>query len=205
MIKPFSQACENNKRPILMVLERHLGTVRRTVRRTVRHVLEIGSGTGQHAAFFAPRLPHLIWQTSDRRENHDGIRLWIDEAGCANLRAPLDLDVTVRPWPIDKTEAVFSANTAHIMSWPIVEEFVAGVGDVLDAGGLFCLYGPFNYGGTYTSDSNARFDDMLRQHDPLSAIRDFEAVDALATVAGLRLVEDNAMPANNRLLVWRKV
>jgi SAM-dependent methyltransferase len=196
MNKPFSQASENNQQPILAVLERHF--------RGVRHVLEIGSGTGQHAVFFAARLPHLIWQPSDRRENHAGIRLWMDDAGLDNVRAPLDLDVTVRPWPIAAAEAVFSANTAHIMSWPTVERFVAGIGAVLEPGGVFCLYGPFNYGGTYTSESNARFDEMLRQRDPESAIRHFEDVDALAIAAGLHLLEDNAMPANNRLLVWRR-
>jgi hypothetical protein len=194
--KPFSQACENNKQPILEVLRRHLGGV--------RHVLEIGSGTGQHAVHFAAALPHLDWQTSDLLPQHDGIRLWIEESRLANVRLPIVVDVTLQPWPIRRTDAVFSANTAHIMSWPCVEQLVAGAGEVLGDRGLFLLYGPFNVGGSYTSESNAHFDEILRQRDPASGIRDFEAVDELARAAGMRLVEDNAMPANNRLYVWRK-
>lgn len=195
MTRPFSQACENNKAPILAVLRRHFGAV--------DGVFEIGSGTGQHAVFFAEQFPHLVWQPSDVAAHLEGIRQWTDGAGLPNLRAPIEVDVTVRPWPIERTAAVFSANTAHIMGWPVVERFIAGVGDVLDHGGVFCLYGPFNYGGRYTSESNARFDQWLAQRDPQSAIRDFEAVDALAGAAGMELVEDNPMPANNRLLVWK--
>jgi SAM-dependent methyltransferase len=194
--KPFSQACENNQQPILEVLQRHLADV--------DHVLEIGSGTGQHAAFFAPHLAHLTWQTSDLAEHHEGIRLWVEDASVNNLMMPLELDVTTRPWPIDTTGAVFSANTAHIMSWSVVREFVAGAAGILKEDGVFCLYGPFNYAGKYTSDSNERFDQSLRLRGCGSGIRDFEAVDELAGAAGLCLVEDNAMPANNRLLVWRK-
>ena len=196
MDKPFSQACENNKRPILAVIERHL--------RGRRQLLEIGSGTGQHAVYFAEHLPHLLWQTSDRREAHAGIRQWIEESGLPNVRFPLDLDVTLKPWPIDSTEAIFSANTAHIMSWPMVEDMMAGVGEILEPEGPFCLYGPFNYSGTYTTESNALFDQWLVDQDPESSIRHFEDVDALASRAGMELVEDNTMPANNRLLVWRK-
>ena len=196
MRKPFSQACENNKSPILSVLRRHLGSV--------GHVLEVGSGTGQHAVFFAAELPHLVWQTSDLPEHHAGIRAWIEDSGLENVRAPVVLDVTNRPWAGVETDAVFSANTAHIMSWPMVESFVAGAGEVLPPSGLFLLYGPFNYGGAYTSESNARFDQWLKERDPLSAIRDFEAVDGLGRAAGMNLIEDNAMPANNRLLVWRR-
>jgi cyclopropane fatty-acyl-phospholipid synthase-like methyltransferase len=194
--KPFSQACENNKRPIFAVIERHLWER--------RQLLEIGSGTGQHAVYFAEHLPHLVWQTSDRCEAHAGIRQWVEESRLPNLRSPLDLDVTVKPWPIDSTEAVFSANTAHIMSWPMVEEMMAGVGEILEPGGPFCLYGPFNYNGTYTTESNALFDQWLKDQDPESSLRHFEDVDVLADRAGLELIEDNTMPANNRLLVWRK-
>jgi len=194
--KPFSQACENNQQPILEVLQRHLADV--------DHVLEIGSGTGQHAAFFAPHLAHLTWQTSDLAEHHHGIRLWVEDASVDNLMMPLELDVTARPWPIDTTGAVFSANTAHIMSWLVVREFVTGAAGILKEDGVFCLYGPFNYAGRYTSDSNERFDRSLKLRGCGSGIRDFEAVDEIAGAAGLCLVEDNAMPANNRLLVWRK-
>ena len=195
MGKPFSQACENNKRPILEVLQRRLGDV--------SSVLEIGSGTGQHAVFFAEQLPHLQWRTLDLVENHAAIRQWIDDAKLPNVLAPVALDVTEPHWPIGPVPAVFSANTAHIMAWPVVQAFLQGVGRVLAPGGLFLLYGPFNYEGGYTSESNARFDEWLEQRDPESAIRHFEDIERESRAAGLSLVEDVAMPANNRLLVWR--
>ena len=195
MDKPFLQACENNKQPILEVLVRYLGDV--------SSLLEIGSGTGQHAVFFAEQLPHLQWRTSDLVENHAAIRQWIDDAKLPNVLAPVALDVTEPHWPIGPVPAVFSANTAHIMAWPVVQAFLQGVGRVLAPGGLFLLYGPFNYEGGYTSESNARFDEWLAQRDPESAIRHFEDIERESRAAGLSLVEDVAMPANNRLLVWR--
>ncbi len=194
--RPFSQACENNKHAILEILARYLvGPLR---------VLEIGSGTGQHAAWFCQRLPALRWQCSDLEVDQAGIQAWLDDAGRADLPRPVDLDVRLSPWPVEEVDAVFSANTAHIMGWDTVQAFVAGVGSVLVPGGLFLLYGPFNYEGTYTSESNRRFDAWLAARDPASAIRDFEQVDAAAARAGLVPVEDCGMPANNRLLVWRK-
>lgn len=196
--RPFSQACENNKRPILGVLRRFLtdpGTV-----------LEIGSGTGQHAVHFGAELPHVVWQTSDLVANHAGILQWLDEARLANVRPPLALDVDSPDWPEELVaDAVFSANTAHIMHWPSVRTMIAGVGRLLRPGGLFFLYGPFNYGGRHTSESNARFDLSLRMSDPGMGIRDFERVAEEADAARLALVEDCAMPANNRLLVWRRI
>lgn len=194
-MKPFSEASERNRAPILGVLQR--------VFADRRHVLEIGSGTGQHAAYFAPGLPHLVWQPSDVAEHLPGIRAWVDEAAAPNLRPPLALDVD-GTWPALDADAVFSANTCHIMAWPQVENMLRGVGQLLPMGGLFCLYGPFNYGGRFTSDGNARFDAMLRARDPQSGLRDAEAVTALAERNGLSPVEDNAMPANNRLLVFRR-
>lgn len=193
-MKPYSEACERNREPILSVLQRVFAD-----RRTV---LEIGSGTGQHAAYFAPELPHLVWQPSDVAEHLPGIRMWIDECAAPNLRAPMELDVE-RTWPGIAADAVFSANVCHIMSWPQVERMFEGVGRVLACGGVFALYGPFNYGGRYTSESNARFDAMLRARDPASGLRDFDALVPLARRCGLLIEEDNAMPANNRLLVWR--
>jgi hypothetical protein len=195
MAKPFSQACENNKRPILAVLREAFAEV--------DSVLEIGSGTGQHAAFFAEQMPWLRWQPSDCAVNLPGIRAWCDDAALPNLPPPLALNVT-EPWPAVAATAVFSANTAHIMSWPTVGQFIDAVGRLLPAGGVFALYGPFNYGGNYTSCSNADFDHWLKARDRLSGIRDFEAVNALAERAGLALAADHAMPANNRTLVWRK-
>jgi hypothetical protein len=160
-------------------------------------VLEIGSGTGQHAAYFAAELPHLLWQPSDVAEHLPGIRTWVGERV-----APIELDVD-KPWPAVKADAVFSANTAHIMSWAQVERMFAGIGG-MGSLKLFCLYGPFNYGGKYTSESNARFDAMLRTQDPQSGLRNFEDIAALGQRCGLAVVEDNAMPANNRLLVLSK-
>jgi SAM-dependent methyltransferase len=160
-------------------------------------VLEIGSGTGQHAAYFSAALPHLRWQASDVAENLPGILEWIPAP------PPIELDVD-GPFPALAVDAVYSANTVHIMSWAQVEKTFSGVARLLPPGGLFALYGPFHYGGRPTSESNARFDRMLRAHDPLSGVRDFEAVRALARTQGLELEEDNAMPANNRLLVFRR-
>jgi cyclopropane fatty-acyl-phospholipid synthase-like methyltransferase len=183
--RPFAEACERNRAPILAVLKR--------VFADRRAVLEIGSGTGQHAAYFAPELPHLTWQASDIAENLPGIRLWGVE--------PIELDVD-RPFPEVKADAVFSANTAHILSWPQVERMFQGVARLLPAGGLFALYGPVHYGGRPTSESNARFDAWLRAQDPASGVRNFEDVRMLAQRCGLSLIEDHPMPANNRLLVW---
>jgi SAM-dependent methyltransferase len=192
-LKPFSEACERNREPILAILKRVFADRKR--------VLEIGSGTGQHAAYFARELPHLIWQASDIAENLPGIRQWIEEAGAPNLPEPIVLDVD-QEFPCVEVDAVFSANTCHIMSWLQVERMFEGIGKIRSLR-TFCLYGPFNYGGKHTSESNARFDAMLRRNDPASGLRDFEKINALAEKAGLSLEEDNAMPANNRLLVWR--
>jgi cyclopropane fatty-acyl-phospholipid synthase-like methyltransferase len=197
MNKPFSQACENNKQPILAVLKRIFAKVDR--------VLEVGSGTGQHAVFFARHLPHLVWYPSDRAENLPGIKQWIAEAGLDNVQQPLELDVSMPLWPIEKMPAVYSANTVHIMSWPEVEAFFEKLGSCLEAGAYFCLYGPFNYDGKYSSESNAGFDQWLKARDPASGIRDFEKLDLLAKQQQLSFRENNPMPANNQLLVWKKL
>lgn len=196
MTRPFSQACENNRAPILAVLAR--------VFAACRQVLEIGSGTGQHAVYFAPRLPHLVWQPSDLPEYLPGIRAWLAACPAANLRPPIALDVTTADWGVAEVDAVFSANTLHIMPWTAVAACFAKLPEVLAPGGVLAIYGPFNYRGAYTAASNARFDAWLRERAAHQGIRDFEAVAALATEAGLALLEDNAMPANNRLLVWRR-
>jgi SAM-dependent methyltransferase len=195
-VKPYSEACEENKGPILAVLKQVFATSRR--------VLEIGSGTGQHAVHFGRHLPHLSWQTSDLPEHHAGIRAWLEEAGLGNVFPPLALDVDHAPWPVDEVDAVFSANTTHILSWAQVERMFSGIGMVLQEDGVLCVYGPFNYGGAYTSASNARFDAWLKARDPSSGIRDFEKLDALAEVHGMSLERDYPMPVNNRTLVWRK-
>ena len=196
-MKPYAQSCDDNKDPILTVL--------REVFAEAGAVLEMGSGTGQHAVYFAKHLPHLVWQASDVAGNLAGIQMWLDEAALPNLLPPMLLDVADERWPISRVDAIFSANTAHIMAWPQVVRMFAGIGDVLRVNGVFALYGPFNYGGAYTSESNARFDAWLKARDPLSGVRDFEALDALAQAQGMSLLKDYAMPANNRTLVWRKV
>lgn len=193
--KPFAPACERNQAPILDVLKLYFPSRRR--------VLEIGSGTGQHAVCFAPAFPDTLWQTSDRAENLPGIRSWLDEAALPNLPPPLTLDVT-GPWPTERFDAVFTANSLHIMPWSAVEQCFSGIARVLEPDGVLAVYGPFNYDGAYTSDSNREFDGWLKQRSALSAIRDFEAVDALAGEIGCKLVKDHAMPANNRLLAWRR-
>ena len=194
--RPYSAACDNNKGPILTILKK--------VFTIPGLVLEIGSGTGQHAAYFSEQLPHLIWQPTDRAENLPGIRAWRSHTGHKNLKPPLELDVAHTPWPISGADYIFSANTVHIMSWDMVEAFFSEVGKILALNGIFCLYGPFNYKGNYTSTSNAQFDVWLKQRDPQSGIRDFDALNQLADNAGMRLYEDFAMPANNRTLVWKK-
>lgn len=193
---PDAPAVARNREPILEVLEQEL--------RGCRHVLEIGSGTGQHAVFFAARLPDLDWQTSDLPERHAGIRAWLDAAEVDNVRPPLALDVRVNPDPDGDFDAVFSANTAHIMSEAAVAAMFALAGRLLPAGAPLLLYGPFRIGGEFTSDSNAAFDASLRASDPSMGIRDLEWLDELAESAGLRRAELVAMPANNFIAVWRK-
>ena len=194
--KPHAPACDRNRDPILAVLREHFADRRR--------VLEIGSGTGQHAVYFAQAMRWLEWQASDVAENLPGIRAWLDDARLPNTPAPLALDVRELPWPAVEADAVFTANTLHIMGWPEVEAMFAALDAVLADTATLAIYGPFNYGGDYTSASNREFDGWLRARDPHSGIRDFEAVDALARGIGLHLIEDNAMPANNRCLVWRR-
>ena len=193
---PFSAACERNKEPILGILR---GALQRSL-----CVLEIGSGTGQHAVHFARNLPHLVWQPTDLSESLPGLSARIAAEGPPNLLPALALDVRHRPWPVESPDAVFTANTFHIMSWPEVVAFFEGLHDVLERGGVLAVYGPFNYEGEYTAPSNAAFDAQLRERDPLSGLRDIEAVNRLASSHGLHQIADHAMPANNRLVVWQR-
>lgn len=196
-MKPYAASCDENREPILAVLKQLLPER--------QAVLEIGSGTGQHAVYFGEQLPHLTWQTSDQLEYHAGIQAWLQDAQLPNVLAPLLLDVRQATWPTLKVDAVFSANTLHIMSWAAVEACFAGVGRLLPANGLFIVYGPFNYAGQFTSRSNERFDQWLKQRDPESGIRNFEDLNELAANAGMELQADYEMPVNNRILVWRKI
>jgi SAM-dependent methyltransferase len=194
-MKPFSEACERNKGPILEVLREAFADR--------RAVLEVGSGTGQHALHFARSLPHLTWQPGDVATNLPGLQAQFAGTDSPNLQPPVVLDLD-EDWPPLGCEALFSANTLHIVSWPQVQRFFRHAGEQLPPGGVLAVYGPFNYGGRFSSPSNAHFDAMLRARDPDSGIRDFEAVDALAREQGFVLTRDVAMPANNRTLVWRK-
>jgi SAM-dependent methyltransferase len=195
MHKPFSPACERNQDAILAALREHYADRHR--------VLEVGSGTGQHAVHFALALPHLVWQTSDVPAHLSGIRLWLADASLRNTPEPLAFDINAAP-PSGEFDAIFTANTLHIMSWSEVRRLFTVLPPLMSAHALLTVYGPFNYEGRFTSASNAAFDASLRVDHPQRGIRDFEAVDALAQLAGLTLVEDRAMPANNRCVTWRR-
>lgn len=193
--KPYAAACERNREPILDVLREYFADPGR--------VLEIGSGTGQHAVFFAAALPHLTWQTSDVRGNLAGIRAWLNHAALPNTPSPLELDVAGE-WPAAGFDGIFSANTLHIMRWREVETMFMRLRSIARPHARLAIYGPFNYGGRYTSTSNADFDAWLKERSAHQGIRDFEAVDELAAEAGFALLADRAMPANNRCLVWQR-
>jgi len=193
--RPHAESCDQNREPIAEVLARHAeGRC---------SVLEIGSGTGQHAVYFAERFGWLDWQPSDLDEHHAGINAWREHSGCTNVRTPLSLDVS-GDWPQQRYDLVFSANTLHIMAADEVEDFFAAVPRVMHDESRLLIYGPFNYEGRYTSIGNARFDQWLKQRDPLSGIKDYEWLQDLAVRAGLECIEDVAMPANNRILVWQR-
>lgn len=201
--KPFAESCERNRDPILAALLPRLADT--------RQVLEIGSGTGQHAVYFAAALPQVIWQCSDHADHLPGMRLWLDEAALANTPAPLVLQVDPQaglvplpPVPEGGFDAVYTANTLHIMGWDCVQALFAALPGVLREGGQFFSYGPYNRDGQFTSDSNRHFDAWLKGRDPRSGIRDLGQLQSLAALHGLALVEDLAMPANNTLLVWQR-
>jgi len=205
--KPNSPSCERNREPILSVLRGHFADR--------RHVLEIGSGTGQHAVYFAAALPHLTWQASDRVENLAGIQMWLDEAALPNTPPPLEFDIATQRAPISSQtgapvhapsyDAIFSANTLHIMSWSEVVKLFDALPALTTADAKLVIYGPFNYSGQFTSASNAAFDQSLRRSVPHMGIRDFDDVNKLAHAAGFALLDDVAMPANNRCLAWQRV
>lgn len=196
MQKPFAESCVQNQQVILDVLK--------TLFTRPGEVLELGSGTGQHAVFFAQHLPHLGWQPSDLADQHVGMQMWLDEAGHERIRLPLEIDVDYGPWPVTDVDYVFTANTTHIISAAQVENMFRYVAASMASGGLFAQYGPFNYNGEYTSESNARFDQWLKQRDPNSCIKDFEKLQCLAEENNMTLYKDIEMPANNRILVWKK-
>jgi hypothetical protein len=192
--KPFSQACENNKQPILEVLKRVLADK--------TNLLEIGSGTGQHAAYFAPRLKHLEWHTSDMPDKHLGIAAWLEEVKVNNLHQPLSFTIgATGAWPLTNTDAVYTANTTHIMQPSESQLMMQLVADNLPVGGIFCQYGPYNFQGQYSSESNQSFDQHLRDQ-ACGGIRDIDELTLWAKP--LVLIETIPMPANNYMLVWQK-
>lgn len=195
--RPDAPATARNQLPLLQVLREELAAC--------HAVLEIGSGTGQHAVFFGAQLPGIRWQTSDVQAHHDGILAWLQHARLDNVLEPVRLDVLQDPDPVGEFDAVFSANTAHIMSIDAVVAMFSLVGRLLPAAGPFCLYGPFRIAGAFTSDSNAGFDASLKARDPAMGIRDLEYLDELARAAGMERTALIAMPANNFVGIWRKI
>ena len=195
-MKPFAESSEQNKEPILEILKSEFADCHR--------ILEVGSGTGQHAVFFSEQLPHLQWICSDLEENHAGIQMWLDEAQHNNVEGPLLLDAR-EDWPQLHADAIFSANAIHIMSWQAAQGMIKNIGKVLTSGGKLCLYGPFMVNGQHTADSNAQFDVWLKNRDPLSGIRDVTDLTTLLNLQNMELVNDYEMPVNNRILVWQKV
>ena len=200
--KPFSQACENNKRFILdrIIDQFQPGNV----------VLEIGSGTAQHVLFCAELMPSVQWQPTELPQNLPNLLAGLADHPFQNIASPLALDVTQPAWPVESADAkgggvdgIFTANTLHIMPYEAVVCFFTGVGKVLRPGGKLCVYGPFKYNGKFTTPSNASFDVHLKGFDPNMGIRDFEQVQTLAEAQKLELLDDHDMPANNQLLVWR--
>jgi cyclopropane fatty-acyl-phospholipid synthase-like methyltransferase len=196
MTKQFSPACERNSAPILDVISPLL--------KNTASLLEIGSGTGQHAMYFGRALPHIRWQCSDRTMYHESIILWLAEANLSNVQAPIELEVGKSVWPECHFDAVFTANTCHIMAWEEVVMMFEGVTKILNPHGIVLIYGPFNYAGQFTSASNQNFDTSLKAQAPHMGIRDFEAIAKLADENGLCVSDDIAMPANNRLLLLKK-
>ena len=196
MKKPYSESCDQNKEPILSVIS--------PVFSSLSSVLEIGSGTGQHALYFAEKMPHLRWFTSDCQSYLDGINMWLADAALPNVEPPFELDVTSSKWPQLDIDAVFTANSIHIMNQQNVIDFMSGVGRLLKEQGSLMIYGPFNYNGSYTSESNESFDRWLKERDAASGIKPFEEMLALAENNGMSLLTDYEMPANNRILHFIK-
>ena len=193
---PYSQASENNKLPILSILQRYF--------HSVSSVLEIGSGTAQHGEFFAEHFPDISWQCSDIPENLKTTQQRIVAKGLQNLPTAIQLNVDEKKWGCATYDCVFTANSLHIMAYDSVVNFFKGLPQCLKPNALVLLYGPFKYAGEFTTESNAKFDIWLKQQNPICGVRDFERVLELAEGAGLSFLEDNPMPANNQLLVFRQ-
>ena len=193
---PHVKAAENNKGPILAVLRECFADV--------HEVLEIASGTGQHAVHFATHMPHLTWHPSELPEHLPHLQARLDAEAPDNVKPAIALDVADLPWPVEKVDGLFASNCVHIISWPLVEKLFEGIGQVIASGGVVCFYGAYKYNGAFTTKSNAKFDAWLKSRDPSSGVRDFEAVNTLAERQGLQLERDVPMPNNNQSLIWRR-
>ncbi|MBM3572292.1 MAG: DUF938 domain-containing protein [Alphaproteobacteria bacterium] len=190
-------ATSRNRDPILAVLRRVLPPA--------GLVLEIASGSGEHAAYFAPALAPLCWQPSDGDQDAlASIAAHAATAQCPSLQAPIKLDATAWPWPITATDAIVCINMIHISPWRAAEGLAAGAGRLLPPAGVLFLYGPFMRAGRHTAPSNEAFDRSLRQRDPAWGVRDVDVVTALAQTSGFDLDEIVEMPANNLSVVFRK-
>jgi cyclopropane fatty-acyl-phospholipid synthase-like methyltransferase len=196
MRKPYSESCDQNKLPILSIVE--------PIFADCSEVLEIGSGTGQHAIYFAEKMPHLLWRCSDCAPYLAGINQWIEDSHISNVITPTTLDVSTSQWPTNPVDAVFTANSFHIMHDQDVINLMNGAGKLLNAGGHLVIYGPFNYNGEFTSASNKSFEQWLKGRDSLSGIKNFEDVESLANQNGFKLCHDYDMPANNRIVHFIK-
>ena len=198
MDKPYSPAADRNKDFILEVLKQYITTEGR--------LIEIGSGSGQHAVHMAKSLPDVQWVTTDQPEYHEGINAWVEEAKLSNLHGPKKLTIGTDDFPDKKPfNFAYSANTLHIMSWKECKTLFKLLGKRLREGGLVFFYGPFNYDGKFTSDSNRDFDQMLKSRDSKSGIRNYEDVLAAMNKAGFKILSDVEMPANNRTLIFLKL
>lgn len=191
----FSQAADNNKTPILEVLTSWLSDD--------QLVLEVGSGTGQHAIHMAAALKGIRWQPTDCLEVLPNLIKNISTYGTSNVLTPTNLDLSLNQWPAEKVDCVYSANVIHIVSKALGENLIRGAGRVLKEGGLLALYGPFKYRGEFTTSSNADFDNWLKARNPESGVRDFEWVFELAKDSGFSFAEDRSMPANNQFVAFR--
>ncbi|MCP4297041.1 MAG: DUF938 domain-containing protein [Proteobacteria bacterium] len=194
--RPYSGPSDRNKQPILKVLENYLSAT--------SHVFEIASGGGVHAIYFTKELPGLTWQISETRESIEALKYWVKDDISSQLPEPMELDATWETWPLNQVENFFSSNTAHYLPWNAVSSMFKGVGTHLKKDGYFFLYGPFNYQGRFTSESNRNFDSHLKSGDPKRGIRDLDDLLKIAGQSSLYLYHDHEMPSNNRILVWRK-
>ncbi len=194
--KPYAISCDRNSAPILEVLKEYL--------KDYKKLVEMGAGTGQHAIYMAPHFPELEWYLLDQKDRHEGIKTWLHDFPRANVKGPIEYSIGENDWPISDCDVVFTSNTLHIVSWEKDLQFFDDLTNALSSGGLFMAYGAFNYNGDFSSESNKKFEEWLKERDPASGIKDFEKVKAELEKRDFELVKDHEMPSNNRLLVFKK-